>query len=186
MLNLGVILDNRHLSPSLSPASIVFVLGLPEPYCNAARSSFHYYLLPALSIPQFATLCTLVPHNSNPFCPLKLLLEFFLLQQQQPASASPNKQHLPDNQVIIIREIILWNLEVQRRRTLPYTSADVVVRAVAGTEPAAEVAGLANGNASQVGADAQHDEPFGLLDAVFVFLGVAEFVDAVIERRWIY
>jgi hypothetical protein len=48
------------------------------------------------------------------------------------------------------------------------------VRAVARAEPASKVTSLANGNASQVRADTQHDEPFGLLDAVLVGLRVAQ------------
>ena len=48
------------------------------------------------------------------------------------------------------------------------------MRAVAGAEPAAEVACLADRYASQVCAHAEHDQPFGFLDAVGVFLGVAE------------
>ena len=46
--------------------------------------------------------------------------------------------------------------------------------AVAGAEPAAVVAGLADGHTTQVGADAEHDEPLGALDAVLVGLGVAQ------------
>jgi hypothetical protein len=49
---------------------------------------------------------------------------------------------------------------------------------VAGTEPAAEVTCFADGDTTQVCAHAQHDEPFGFLDAVSVGLGVAEGVDA--------
>lgn len=46
--------------------------------------------------------------------------------------------------------------------------------AVARAEPSSEITSLANGHASQVRADAQHDEPLGLLDAVGVGLRVAE------------
>jgi hypothetical protein len=85
---------------------------------------------------------------------------------------------LTDNQALVGRKVILGHLEVERRRTLPYTARDIVVGAVAGAEPAAEVAGLADGDTAQVRADAQHDEPFGLLDAVGVGLGIAQGCDA--------
>lgn len=52
------------------------------------------------------------------------------------------------------------------------------MRAVARAEPPAVVAGFADGDTAQVCADAQHDEPFGLLDAVGVLLGITEGCDA--------
>tara|TARA_R110002003_G_scaffold58_7_gene5181 strand:- start:10554 stop:11084 length:531 start_codon:yes stop_codon:yes gene_type:complete len=45
---------------------------------------------------------------------------------------------------------------------------------VARAEPTSKVTRLANGHAAQVRADTQHDEPFGLLDAVRVGLRVAQ------------
>ena len=48
---------------------------------------------------------------------------------------------------------------------------------MARTEPAAKFAGFADGHAAQVGADADHDEPLGLLDAVGIGLRVAEGVN---------
>ena len=48
------------------------------------------------------------------------------------------------------------------------------MRTVARAEPASVVARLADGHTTQVGADAEHDEPLGLLGARLVALGVAE------------
>ena len=45
---------------------------------------------------------------------------------------------------------------------------------VAGAEPPAVVPGLTDGHAAQVCADTHHDEPFGLLDALGVCLGIAQ------------
>ena len=45
---------------------------------------------------------------------------------------------------------------------------------VAGAEPPAVVPGLADGYAAQMRADAHHDEPLGLLDALGVGLGIAQ------------
>ena len=45
---------------------------------------------------------------------------------------------------------------------------------VARAKPTAEITGFADGDTAQVCADAHHDEPFRLLDAVFVFLRVTE------------
>lgn len=81
---------------------------------------------------------------------------------------------LTDNEGLILREVVLGNLEVQRGGALADTARDVVVRTVAGAEPAAVVAGLADGHTTQVGADTQHDQPLGALDTVVVGLGVTE------------
>ena len=53
-----------------------------------------------------------------------------------------------------LRKAVLRDLQIQRRRPLSRPARDVVVRAVAGAEPASEVAGFANGDAAEVGADA--------------------------------
>jgi hypothetical protein len=81
---------------------------------------------------------------------------------------------LTNNDLAVLGEVVGGDLEVQRRRSLSYAARDVVVGAVARAEPASKVTSLANGHASQVRADAQHDEPLGLLDALRVGLGVAQ------------
>ena len=91
-----------------------------------------------------------------------------------PIHSPPSITPLTNNNLTVLREIIRRNLQVERRRSLSYASRDIVVRAVARAEPASKVAGLANGHASQVRADAQHDEPLGLLDALAVGLRVAQ------------
>lgn len=48
------------------------------------------------------------------------------------------------------------------------------MRTVAGAEPTAKVAGLANWHTAQVCADAQHDQPLWLLYTVAVGLRVAQ------------
>lgn len=60
---------------------------------------------------------------------------------------------LTDDELAVLGEIVLGDLEVQRRGALAYTSGDVVVGTVAGAEPATEVAGLADGHTSQMRAD---------------------------------
>ena len=57
-----------------------------------------------------------------------------------------------NHQLAFLGEVVLRYLEVQRRRSFPYASGNVVVGTVAGTEPATKVARLADGNATQVGA----------------------------------
>ena len=69
--------------------------------------------------------------------------------------------------------------------------------AVAGAEPALPLAPgvaatLAQRNAAEVGADADHDQPFGALDASAVRLGIGQitdihglgFVDLSLSVRW--
>ena len=53
------------------------------------------------------------------------------------------------------------------------------MRTMARTEPASEVSCLADRDTAKMCAYANHNEPFGFLDAVGVGLGVAEDVDAV-------
>ena len=61
--------------------------------------------------------------------------------------------NLTDDDLALLREVVLGNLEVERGGSLSYTARDVVVGSVAGAEPAAEVAGLADGHTTEMGAD---------------------------------
>jgi len=70
---------------------------------------------------------------------------------QPPPALLP---HSSNNHLLILREFILRHRQIQRRGALPRAAGDVVVRAVAGAEPAAEVAGFAYRHAAEVGADA--------------------------------
>lgn len=103
---------------------------------------------------------------------------------------------LTNNEGVIAWEVVDWNLQVQWSGTLSDTARDIVVRAVAGAEPAAKVASFANWNTSKVGANAyiyvrqdnfklraeskiiglltQHDKPFGVFDTVRIWLGVSK------------
>lgn len=65
----------------------------------------------------------------------------------------PMRLPLTDNQLALLGEIVGRDFEVQRGGSLSYTAGDVVVRTVAGAEPAAVVAGLANGDTTKMGAD---------------------------------
>ena len=60
---------------------------------------------------------------------------------------------LTDNQGLILGEAVGGNLQVQRGGALANTAGDIVVRTVAGAEPAAVVTGLTDGDTTQVGAD---------------------------------
>lgn len=60
---------------------------------------------------------------------------------------------LTNNKLVLFGEVVLGDLEVERSRASPYTAGDIVVGAVAGAEPTAVVAGLADGHTTQVGAD---------------------------------
>jgi len=65
----------------------------------------------------------------------------------------PAFRSLTDDEPALLREVILRDLEVEGRGSLPYTAGDVVVRTVAGAEPATKVTGFANGHTTQMGAD---------------------------------
>lgn len=62
-------------------------------------------------------------------------------------------RRLTDDELALLREVVGGNLEVERGRTLSYTARDIVVGTVAGAEPAAKVAGLADGDTTKMGAD---------------------------------
>jgi hypothetical protein len=61
---------------------------------------------------------------------------------------------LTNDDLVLFWEVILWHLQIQRRRSFSYAARDIVVGTVAGTEPAAEVSGFADWDASEVSADA--------------------------------
>lgn len=60
---------------------------------------------------------------------------------------------LTNDNLAVFREVILRHLEVEWCRSLSYAARNVVMGTVAGAEPAAEIAGLADGNASKMSAD---------------------------------
>lgn len=61
---------------------------------------------------------------------------------------------LTNHQLAVVSERVLWNLEVERGGSFPDAARDVVVGSVAGAEPTAVVARLADGYASEMCADA--------------------------------
>jgi len=61
---------------------------------------------------------------------------------------------LTNDHLAFFREIVLWYLEIEWCRAFSYAAGNVVVRTVAGAEPAAEVTGLADRDTSKVSADA--------------------------------
>ena len=62
---------------------------------------------------------------------------------------------------LVVCEAVLRYLEIQRCRSTSNTSRDIVVRSVARAVPATVVSCFTDRYTSQVGADSQHDEPFG-------------------------
>lgn len=60
---------------------------------------------------------------------------------------------LTDDEGVLGGEVVLGNLEVQGSGSLSYTAGDVVVRTVAGAEPAAIVTGFTDGDTTKVSAD---------------------------------
>lgn len=106
----------------------------------------HSYCTPAESIEERNWIKGIVLHATIDTSPqIRLLTHHVYITR-------PNR--LTDDHLVILFEVVRGNLEVERRRSLSYAAGDVVVRAVAGAEPAAKVAGLADGDASEMGADA--------------------------------
>ena len=92
-------------------------------------------------IPYCTNTPTALPHLSIPF-------RFVLFLRMRGRCC------LTDNQLAVVGEVVRRDLEVERGGSFPDAARDVVVGAVAGAEPSAVVAGLADGHATQVCADA--------------------------------
>jgi len=91
--------------------------------------------------------------------------------------------HLADDKLAFrIIEVVYRNLEVERSGTLADTARDIIMRTMAWAEPSSEIARLANGHASQVGANAEHDEPLRFLDTGVVRLGITEALPVYLTR----
>lgn len=65
-----------------------------------------------------------------------------------------NSIRLTNHQLAVLGEIVRGDLEVEGSGALSYPAGDVVVGAVAGAEPTAVVASLANGDTTQMCAHA--------------------------------
>jgi hypothetical protein len=66
----------------------------------------------------------------------------------EPSFYNVHRGSLTDDYLALLGELVRGHFEVERCGALSYAAGDVVVGTVAGAEPAAEVAGLANGDAS--------------------------------------
>ena len=69
------------------------------------------------------------------------------------AISLPNRSMYND-QLAVLGEFVYGDLEVQGSGAFPYTAGDVVVRTVAGAEPSAVIASLADGDTTKMRADA--------------------------------
>ena len=81
------------------------------------------------------------------------------LMQKKHRSSSPNSlvvdtHVLTNDELAVLGEIVFRNLKVQRCRSFSYTAGDIVVGTVAGAKPTAVVARFADGDTTQMGADA--------------------------------
>jgi len=77
----------------------------------------------------------------------------------------------------ILHELVGGHLEVQWGRALTDAATHIVVGTVARAEPAVVVTGVADGDATKVGADTEGDEPLGVNDTVRIGLGVTELAE---------
>lgn len=67
--------------------------------------------------------------------------------------ATLHMRNLTNDNLALLGEVVCGDLEVERGGSLSYAARDVVVGSVAGAEPAAKVAGLADGHTTEMGAD---------------------------------
>merc|ERR1712156_1320820 len=82
--------------------------------------------------------------------------------------------NLPNNDGVRVREVVRWNLQVQRSGSQSDSSGSVVMRSVAGTVESTEVTGIVDGHTSQMGAHTESDEETVVLHTVFVAFLMAE------------
>ena len=82
----------------------------------------------------------------------------------------------------LLWETIFRHFQIQWCRSFSHTTRNVVVAAMAWTEPAAKVARLADGHASKMCAYAEHYKPLGFLDTVLIALGVSQDVHFNVSR----
>ena len=105
---------------------------------------------------------------------LKISAQLCALNPQRLFSIFTPPPFLTDKNLGLLRELVRGDLQVKRRGSLPDATAGVVVRTVARAEPSVVLAGVADGDAAQVGADAKDDEPLGLEGPVLVGLLITE------------
>lgn len=71
---------------------------------------------------------------------------------------------LTDDDQTVLGEFVVRHLQIERGRSLPDATGRVVVGTVARTVVSTEVTGVGNRDTTQVSADTDHDQPFGVLD----------------------
>lgn len=81
---------------------------------------------------------------------------------------------LADDHQVVAGELVRGDFQVERGGPLPDPAGRVIVRPVARAVVAAEVSRIRDGHAAQVGADADQDDPLGLLDSLQVVLRVPQ------------
>merc|ERR1712181_42900 len=82
------------------------------------------------------------------------------------------RNKINDDDQTLLRELVVWDLQVKRCRTLTDSAASVVMASMAGAEVASKLSSVSNGDATKVGAHAQDDQPLSFLHPLSVRLGV--------------
>lgn len=96
-------------------------------------------------------------------------MKHLLISAQTASLAAPSHRQqfaLTDDQQIVVGELVVRHLQIQRSRTLADATGRIVMGAVARAVVAAELAGIRDRYAAQMRADANHHQPLGLLDAL--------------------
>ncbi|TNN65384.1 hypothetical protein EYF80_024420 [Liparis tanakae] len=89
-------------------------------------------------------------------------------------TSAQSEWRLSDDNGVLVRKLVEGNLQVEGGGAFPDAARGVVVGAVTGAVVTAVVAGVGDGHAAQMRAHAEDDDPAGVLDPVFVVLGVAQ------------
>merc|ERR1719458_2075240 len=76
------------------------------------------------------------------------------------------------NDQTLLRELVVWDLQVKRCRTLTDSAAGVIMASMAGAVVASKLSSVSNGDAAKVGAHAQDDQPLRFLHPLSVRLGI--------------
>ena len=70
--------------------------------------------------------------------------------------------------------VLFIYLKIKRSRSLSYSATGIIMATMAGTVVTSELSGVGDGDAAEVGAHAEDDQPLGVLDTLGVRLGVPQ------------
>lgn len=81
---------------------------------------------------------------------------------------------LTNDEEATISERMCWYLKVEGCGSLTDTSRCIIMGSMAGTVVSTIITSVGNGYTTEMSAHADHDQPLGVLDSVFILLGITK------------